>query len=84
MICKREDRGNRFQISRPCSSGRGTGGQACALFTMEERASKQRKWEKVGHSMGDLIIKALRLRKKERIIELMLEVGARGYQATEL
>lgn len=27
--------------------------------------SKQRKWEKVGHSMGDLIIKALRLRKRE-------------------
>lgn len=33
--------------------------------------------------MGDLIIKAFRLRK-EKIIELMLEVGVRGYQATEL
>lgn len=49
------------------------------VFTTEE-CSKQGKWEKVGHSMGDLIIKAFRLRK-EKIIERMLDVGVRGYQA---
>lgn len=54
-----------------------------ARFHNGGMCSKQGKWEKVGHSMGDLIIKAFRLRK-EKIIERMLDVGVRGYQATEL
>lgn len=77
---RKEDREMGFQISRRWLKGVGLGAKTCTFSQC-----KQRKWEKVGHSMGDLIIKAFRLRKKKKkIIEQMPDVGVPGYQATQL